>query len=122
MKEDILKNLKTKTVLLCEACGGYHPEDECEIVLVKIIKGKDCALNMTKEQTFARPTKSVTEAPRVVTGREDIPDPAMPAGPVREIVPPGIKKQDPRLIRPSVVGPPGMRIPSMADIMKEPGA
>lgn len=34
---------------LCEACGEYHPVSDCEIVIIKIIKGKNCAL--TKRNT-----------------------------------------------------------------------
>ena len=116
-----LKNLKMKSVLLCEACGGYHPEEECEIILVKIIKGKNCTLNMTKEQTFARPTAQVVE-PTKVTINENIPAnfSSIPTGQVREIVPNGIKKNDPRLLRPTVAGPSGMKIPTMADMMRDP--
>ena len=126
-KEDTLpKNLKMKTVLLCEACGGYHPEEECEIIVVKIVKGKNCHLNMTKDQTFVRPTATLTipdnSGSVAVEKKEEIPVQERPSGQVREIVPPGIKKNDPRLLRPSVVGPQGMKIPSMADMMKEPGA
>jgi hypothetical protein len=123
VKKVEFKNLKMKTVLLCEACGSYHPEEECEIILVKIIKGKNCTLNMTKEQTFARPTTPAVEIPKV-TMNENIPIgfSPMPANQVREIVPNGIKKNDPRLLRPTVSGPGGMKIPTMADMMKEPGS
>jgi hypothetical protein len=41
-----------KVLILCEACGGYHPEDECEEVYVKVVKGKNCVLNLSKDYTF----------------------------------------------------------------------
>lgn len=50
MKPD-LEKMESSSYLLCEACGGYHTEDECEVVIVKIVKGKNCKLNMTKEHT-----------------------------------------------------------------------
>jgi hypothetical protein len=27
---------------LCQSCGKYHPESETEVVVIKIIKGKNC--------------------------------------------------------------------------------
>jgi hypothetical protein len=61
-----LNRLEKKSVLLCEACGGYHPEDDCEIILVKIIKGKKCDLNMTKENTQFNTLKQRTTPQSVI--------------------------------------------------------
>lgn len=37
--------MEKRTMFKCEGCGEYHPEDECEIVIIKIIKGKNCNLS-----------------------------------------------------------------------------
>lgn len=28
----------------CEVCGGFHDESESEVVVIKMVKGKDCEL------------------------------------------------------------------------------
>ena len=29
----------------CDACGGYHPIDDCEVVVIKMLKGKNCVFD-----------------------------------------------------------------------------
>lgn len=43
-----LKGMDTKQMMKCEGCGEYHPIEECEVVVIKIIKGKACAMPSTK--------------------------------------------------------------------------
>ena len=48
-------NIETSTVLKCDVCGEYHLETDCEIVTIKIIKGKNCKLvreNILKQDEF----------------------------------------------------------------------
>lgn len=42
MKE--LKNMNKVTMMKCEACFGLHPIDDCELVTIQIVKGKNCDL------------------------------------------------------------------------------
>ena len=53
--------IKKKEFIHCEACGGYHDKDESEIVIIKIVKGKDCVINpnilRTPEATVVVPPK-----------------------------------------------------------------
>jgi len=55
-----MEKLKIKKVnmLKCDVCNAYHPEDDCEIVTIKIIKGKDCAL--TSPAYIEQPIKNNT--------------------------------------------------------------
>lgn len=74
----------------CEGCGEYHPVADCEIVVIKIVKGKGCGLPSNR----AAPSKpafrsnvddrdnrvDIVEEPKV-----DAPPP-----PRKKIIPPGI--------------------------------
>ena len=31
----------------CEGCGEYHPVEDCEIIIIKVVKGKACHLPPT---------------------------------------------------------------------------
>ena len=51
-------NITKVIVCKCESCLEYHPVNECEYVLIKLIKGKNCPLpgnnlnmNVKKEET-----------------------------------------------------------------------
>jgi len=35
-------NIEKVECFRCEACGNFHPKDECEIITIKIVKGKNC--------------------------------------------------------------------------------
>jgi hypothetical protein len=39
-----LAGMKTKEMIKCDACDQYHPVEDCEVVIIKMIKGKDCEL------------------------------------------------------------------------------
>ncbi len=41
---ELIKGMKSKQVYKCEGCGEYHDADECEVVIIKVIKGKNCKL------------------------------------------------------------------------------
>jgi hypothetical protein len=123
--EKLVNSLEVKTGFLCEQCGKYGLEHDMEIVSIKLIKHKSCELNVTKDQTYDKPAL-VPESKVVIPTQEEAPKVfdgiQVQRGEVRDIVPNGIKKNDPRFIRPNVSGPNGMKIPSVADMMKEPGA
>jgi len=64
--------LNKVTMIRCEACGELHKEEDCEIVIVKIIKGKECTLrSSTKEDklvsTFQSNTADVNAMPTNIT-------------------------------------------------------
>jgi hypothetical protein len=92
-----LEKMNSSSYLLCEACGGYHPEEECEIVVVKIVKGKKCKLNVAKEYTSNLSKQSATatekhtpEKKAVITPEETTPV-AQPTPPKRStVIPPGL--------------------------------
>lgn len=39
-----LNKLDQKSLFKCEACGGYHTADESEVVIIRMVKGKNCEL------------------------------------------------------------------------------
>lgn len=49
MKPDkSMKGIRVKNMLKCDACGEYHPVEDCEVVVIKLVKGKDCKLTPIK--------------------------------------------------------------------------
>lgn len=40
-----LKGLKATEMMKCDGCGQYHPIKDCEVVIVRFIKGKRCELH-----------------------------------------------------------------------------
>lgn len=82
---DDLDNIEKKTLIKGQ-CGHFHPEDECEVVIVKFVKGKNC--NLT--ETPVAPTRDF--APVKQQQFEELPpevvviDTKKP----RSIIPPGI--------------------------------
>ena len=102
MKRELNK-LQQKTQYKCEACGKFHDEDETEVVIIKVVKGKNCELNdffsklpihmlspgipashsMYPGQLITGPS---TGAPPI----EYAPLPVITAKPRRNIVPPGV--------------------------------
>ncbi len=69
-----LPKLETIEMMKCDSCGQYHPIAECEIVTIKIIKGKSCVMNSNnagiasknltssaKPTTLANPNKVIIE-------------------------------------------------------------
>jgi hypothetical protein len=39
-----LKGMTTTEMVKCESCSQYHPLSECEVVVIKMIKGKNCSI------------------------------------------------------------------------------
>ena len=39
-----LKQLDTVEMMKCDGCDGYHPVAECEVVIIRVIKGKSCEI------------------------------------------------------------------------------
>jgi hypothetical protein len=78
---------KLKTYFLCEACGKYHPEDECEEVYIKIIKGKNCVLNLSKDYTFTSKDDALSH---ITTPEQDL---KQDVSTNKNIIPSGLKKQ-----------------------------
>lgn len=82
-------NLEQK-VLVKGDCGHYHTEDECEVVVVKIVKGKQC--NLGNPIAAATVPVTTTDIPTILH-REiplDIPEDTAPRPPKKNIIPPGI--------------------------------
>ena len=42
-----LKGLPVQEMIRCDGCGEYHPLSECEVVVIKMIKGKNCSIGST---------------------------------------------------------------------------
>jgi hypothetical protein len=96
MKPNNLK-LNKVSLLKCDACGGYHPEDECEVVTIKLIKGKSCEFKPT---FFSAPIQNNEVYPQNI-GNNTVPlgTPApetvnmepKPLVKQKKIIPPGMK-------------------------------
>ena len=44
-----IKGLPTTEMFFCEACKNYHPIDDCEVVIIRMIKGKNCSMGKPVE-------------------------------------------------------------------------
>lgn len=95
MGKNQFKELEKRTVLKCEACGGFHSEKDSEIVLIKIVKGKNCELDQTKLLNHINPTPvqtiSKTEQPIVTPTEESAAAARQEARRRKSIVPPGLR-------------------------------
>lgn len=94
--------IPTVEMAKCEGCGEYHPVEECEIVVIRIVKGKNCSLpsNRVVEprrlQVDAQRVASESHASRMQVASESqfeskVEEPAQPVtvAPKRTIIPPG---------------------------------
>lgn len=60
-------NEEIKRFLKCDACGGFHLEDDVEMITIQFVKGKNCELS--KDKIF-NPTTIEKDAPASI--KEDI--------------------------------------------------
>ena len=86
-----------KTLLKCEACGEFHPEDETEIVYIRVVIGKECKLDQKK---ILNQTPS-SETP----GKQTVQEQKTPELPV-DLSPEELQK---KRIRERSIVPPGLR-------------
>jgi hypothetical protein len=74
----------------CDACGELHREDDCEIVIVKFVKGKACKLELgkTSQAIMPQPLQPVQNP----SSTSNVPANFEGAVPVkrRAVIPPGI--------------------------------
>jgi len=78
-----IENLEERVVFKCD-CGHYHDEKDVEIVVVKMVKGKDCKIEaFEKPPNYVVPSVTAEEP-----STEEIPPKQQP--PRRNIIPPGI--------------------------------
>ena len=52
-------NLEKKAVVRCEVCGDFHNEEDCEIIVIKIVKGKNCPL--VREKIYSQTIQMIPE-------------------------------------------------------------
>jgi hypothetical protein len=73
----------------CESCGGFHPADEVEVAIIRVIKGKNCEL-----RNPIAPAISFSTTPDVKTQQNSSiitnEDSHAPSKPKKAIIPPGI--------------------------------
>lgn len=65
-----MSEMPTREMIKCEGCGDYHSLDECETVIIRIVKGKNCELKSPGRsvgQDFKMPGATV-----VVPQKEDV--------------------------------------------------
>jgi hypothetical protein len=95
-----IRGLQTKEMMKCEGCGEYHPVEDCEVVIIKMIKGKNCSMTAPIRREVA-PFREIAPvspaaapvAPIVAQEKEfefPAPSPNQPQKPRRKIIPPGI--------------------------------
>ena len=72
------QDIPTVEMAKCEGCGQYHPVSECEVVIIKMVKGKNCPL-VPIQQTAVRevvrglpPIDPVIVAPAVVNDQPPV--------------------------------------------------
>lgn len=90
MTKKDLNSMAVKEMIHCEGCGGYHSMEDSEIVVIKIIKGKECYMPSASPARGQSATSHVTA---VIPPPMDIPPPqppAPPAPPRKKIIPPGL--------------------------------
>ena len=98
IKKD-LKGMDVKEMIRCEGCGEYHSMEECEVVIIKIIKGKNCQLKPQGQTVVREIVRERAQATNAVVDPANIDDRAIPppqdvpvqtAKPRRQVVPPQI--------------------------------
>lgn len=93
--------IPTVEMAKCEGCGEYHPVEECEIVVIRIVKGKGCSLPSNKIKSDPRPAfrsnvddrdaEHINERPGPVTVfKEEAPAQPVTVIPKKNIIPPAI--------------------------------
>src|ERR1035437_1493405 len=82
--KNLLKGLEAKEMLRCDGCGGYHPVDECEVVVLRLVKGKNCELNTSRPTETTKPFGDITT--------ETLPNPVATETilPKKNIIPPAV--------------------------------
>jgi hypothetical protein len=76
--QKIIRQLDRKQMINCEVCHGLHTLEESEMVVINIIKGKNCDINQVVKP------KAFTPAPI----GSDLTTPPPPVIPRKPIVPP----------------------------------
>jgi hypothetical protein len=92
MNKRDLHSMETKEMIKCEGCGGYHTLDESEVIVIKIIKGKGCAMPKAEGKTVyvERPNVERTIQPLNTDAVPTPITPIQPSKPRKNIIPPGI--------------------------------
>lgn len=84
------KNMETKEMAKCEGCGEYHPIEDCEVVTIRIVKGKHCDLKPQEKVVYRDAvTPAITTVSIEQQKVENNPVP-QDAKPRRNIMPPGV--------------------------------
>ena len=68
-------NIEKRTVLKCESCHGFHSEEDCEYVIIKVIKGKKCPLpnqNIFEKEEMNSVTSVNPVIPEIFVKKEEI--------------------------------------------------
>ena len=40
-----MKGMPTRELVKCDGCNGYHSLDEVEVVIIRMVKGKNCDIS-----------------------------------------------------------------------------
>jgi hypothetical protein len=92
--EKTLKSLPSSEMVLCQSCGQYHKIEDCEVVVIKMIKGKHCEMKPTAPATIPMfgMVETKPEEPKQEVVKQP-PEPVVTREPgikTRTIVPPGL--------------------------------
>jgi hypothetical protein len=81
--------IPTVEMAKCEGCGQYHPVEECEIVVIRMVKGKNCPINQPQKQVFTDVVRERDHTPTLPVMRDvvDTLPPSPPQQKRRSIVP-----------------------------------
>lgn len=90
--------IPTVEMAKCEGCGEYHPVEECEIVVIRIVKGKKCSLPSNKiapSRQFRsniddRDAQLVERKEPITVFKEELPVAPVTVIPKKNIIPPAI--------------------------------
>ena len=55
MSKELIKGMPSKQVYKCEGCGEYHDAEDCEVVVIKVIKGKNCKIGAVFQKPVTVP-------------------------------------------------------------------
>lgn len=72
----------------CDACTELHPSTECEVVVIRLTKGKQCDINKARMFSPAPPSRIIP--PAFVDNAGTPPPEPKPQPPKKSIVPPGV--------------------------------
>ena len=72
-----MKGMPTRELVKCDGCNGYHSLDEVEVVIIRMVKGKNCDISSadTLKRNDNIESDNVRTEPPIVIPTVEVPKP-----------------------------------------------